>query len=124
MNTKESVARAPYKRAKFDGLDLLSPEMDTDHFAYLDSNGGIQGPFHKDQLLGWWQQGYLPADLQLRPDTGSKDDLFLFPSLLSKWFAMEESWTYIDSSGAVQVCRSCLYIVTRRITVISDNDNA
>lgn len=104
------MVAAPYTRAKFDGLNLVSPEMGTDHFTYFDSTGNVQGPFHKDQLLGWWQQGYLPPDLQLRPDTGSQDDLVLLSSLLGKWFAMEDSWNYIDSSGAVQVSRSYLCV--------------
>lgn len=65
------------------GLSL--EEIDSDMWMYRDPEGNVQGPFGKNELMGWWEEGYFPPDLPVRAANGSDDQWLQLKQLLNLW---------------------------------------
>ncbi|CAD7701773.1 unnamed protein product [Ostreobium quekettii] len=68
-----------------------------EEWVYKDEQGAVQGPFAKEQILAWWEDGYMPANLPTRPATWEKDEFLALVHFLVRWKGISDGWLYRDA---------------------------
>lgn len=64
---------------------VSSMELEADSWVYKDPAGVIQGPYTKEEVLDWWQEGYFAPDLQIQSQVSSKENWMPLKQLLTAW---------------------------------------
>lgn len=74
-----------------------------DEWMYKDELSVRQGPFPKEQILCWWEDGYMPFDLPMQAPLWERKEEFLpLIHLMVKWKEISDDWIYKDPAGMVQ----------------------
>lgn len=81
---------------------LIASCASDEKWMYKDENGQLQGPYSREQMIHWFEQGYMPLDLPTRPAAWEKDEFLLFIQVLVKWIEVSEQLVYKDSRGIDQ----------------------
>lgn len=64
---------------------VSSVELEADSWVYKDPSGVVRGPYTKEEVLDWWQEGYFTPDLQIQSQVSSKENWMSLKQLLSVW---------------------------------------
>lgn len=64
---------------------VSSMELEADSWVYKDPSGVVRGPYTKEEVLDWWQEGYFPLDLQIQSQLSSTENWMPLSKLLTAW---------------------------------------
>ncbi|CAD7699494.1 unnamed protein product, partial [Ostreobium quekettii] len=64
---------------------ISKEDIDTDQWMYQDPDGNVQGPFGKEDILNWWEEGFFPEDLPVRSARCGNNDFVPLRQLLKMW---------------------------------------
>eukprot|EP00210_Caulerpa_lentillifera_P001363 g1311.t1 len=86
MNATESESVENTETQEDEGIDRVSSmELEADSWVYKDPSGVVRGPYTKEEVMDWWQEGYFPLDLQIQSQLSSKENWMPLKKLLSAW---------------------------------------
>ena len=75
-------------------IDGIGPdELEADSWVYKDPNGQVQGPFSKQEVLAWWEEGYFPPNLPVQSQLSAKENWVPLEKLLKLWGVSVENGT-------------------------------
>eukprot|EP00803_Ostreobium_quekettii_P005659 evm.model.scf_609.1 EVM.evm.TU.scf_609.1 scf_609:7106-12999(+) len=67
------------------GAGISKEQLEADQWMYQDPDGNLQGPFGKEDLLNWWEEGFFPEDLPVRSALAGNSDFVPIKQLLKMW---------------------------------------
>ncbi|CAD7702039.1 unnamed protein product [Ostreobium quekettii] len=67
------------------GAGISKEHLEADQWMYQDPDGNLQGPFGKEDLLNWWEEGFFPEDLPVRSALAGNSDFVPIKQLLKMW---------------------------------------
>eukprot|EP00210_Caulerpa_lentillifera_P008585 g8189.t1 len=85
----EEAPRESQNKTTIAGVNSM--ELEVDSWVYKDPSGVVRGPYTKEEVLDWWQEGYFPLDLQIQSQVTSKENWMPLRQLLTAWGVPLES---------------------------------
>lgn len=68
------------------GVAGIGPEeLEADSWVYKDPVGQVQGPFSKQEVLAWWEEGYFSQDLPVQSQLSATENWVPLGKLLDLW---------------------------------------
>ena len=91
---KEVDPQTPPAAPQITEIDGIGPdELEADSWVYKDPNGQVQGPFSKQEVLAWWDEGYFPPNLPVQSQLSAKENWVPLEKLLKLWGVSVENGT-------------------------------
>lgn len=83
VKREEVALNIPKPPNKVNGIG--PEELEADSWVYKDPLGQVQGPFSKQEVLAWWEEGYFPSNLQVQSQLSAKENWVPLEKLLQLW---------------------------------------